>query len=184
MAAIGRALEGGALAELRSISTEMWLVQAECALMDGDLVTARANWRQAVAVDVVESERVGARLALIDAALRLSAGEAAAALRCLPDDTAAGMNDELRWRSLAVRLRAEAALGKPQPATLMAAEHALQRTGVHAVAALLLHHAWAQVAGTPQRRLAWQQHVDALAATLDGQPALRATFLSRWRSRR
>jgi DNA-binding SARP family transcriptional activator len=180
LAPVRAALAGGAMDELRSGSTEMWVVQAECALMDGDLAAARTGWQAATAVGVVESDRVGARLALVDAALQLADGQPAAALQRLPDAAAPGLNDELRWRSLAVRLRAEAALAGVQPATRAATEQALTQQGVHAVAALVLHHALVSAAPSAAQQAAWRQRVDALAATLKQPDAPRGAFLRRW----
>jgi hypothetical protein len=159
---------------------ETWLVLAECELMAGQAEAARAFRHRAAPAEQMDSDRVRLRAAIVDAALLVRDGQAALALQRLPADDAPGFNDELRWRGLAVRLRAEAASAGCAAATLAAAESALARHGVHALAALLLHRALLQVAETAERRRAWHQRVEGLAGTLDATPDLRARFEQRW----
>jgi hypothetical protein len=168
--------------EARSVpaARETWIVVAECALMSGQPDEARAARGRIGVIDDIENPRIGTRLRLLDAALALSAGDAAAAMAGLPGDDATGLNDELRRRALALRLRAEAATGECSAATLTAAEAALQQAGVHALAALLLHRALLEVAATDPRRRAWRQRVASLAQTLRDAPDLRARFERRW----
>lgn len=160
--------------------TETWLVRVECALMEGRLEAARETWRRVGTAAPLELQRVGVRAVIVGAAMRLAAGEPQAAIAGLPPDDTAGMNDELRWRALAVRLRAEAAGGGCVASTLDAAEAALQRPGVHALAALLLHQALLQAASTPSRRLSWRQRIESLASTLADAPELCRRFEQRW----
>ncbi|MFO1329420.1 MAG: BTAD domain-containing putative transcriptional regulator [Rubrivivax sp.] len=162
-------------------TSETWLVLAECHLLDGRIDEARDCRRRSVDAGHQEMTRVAARVAIVDAALLQAAGDDRAALERLPADGAGGLNDELRWRALATRLRAEAATGGCQAATLAAADAALTRDGVHALAALLLHQALLRVAETPARRRGWQRRVEALSQTLQGLPDLRARFEQRWR---
>lgn len=162
------------------VARETWIATAECALMSGRADAARADRQRVTDADDIENPRICTRIAILDAALAQAAGDAAGALALLPADDAPGNNDELRWRALAVRLRAESTTGGCAPDTLAAADAALARQGVHELAALLLHQALLQVAQTPQRRAAWQQRVRALAQTLHGLPKLRAQFEQRW----
>jgi DNA-binding SARP family transcriptional activator len=164
--------------ELAGALVETWLIHIECALQVGDLEAARRCWKELQQTDT-ENPREMARLQMTSAALRLAEGDATAALAGLPAADAPGMNDELRWRTLAVRLQGEAALGGCLTDTLHAAEAALQHEGVHALAALVLHRALVQSAPTPARRQAWQVRVLTLAASLADEPALRLRFLQR-----
>jgi hypothetical protein len=166
--------------ELAGVTIEIWLIHTECALLEGDLDKARRFWAELPSAPP-ENPRELARLAMTTAAFVLAQGDAASALASLPADDSPGMNEELRWRTLTVRLQAEAALGGCQAATMHAAEQALQHDGVHALAALVLHRALVQGAPTPALREAWRVRVDALAATLAGEPALQARFVQRWR---
>lgn len=175
-------LDDATMAQVRSAATEMWLLQAECALMDGDLDRARANRDRARWVDETEGQRIQARVATVDAALRLAGGDPPGALDLLPSDDEAGMNDELRWRALVVRLGAEHRLGGCRPATVRATETALSRDGVHALAALQLHRALLRADPGPERQGAWQARVHRLAATLADDGAMRAAFVGRWSS--
>jgi DNA-binding SARP family transcriptional activator len=158
---------------------ESWLVRIECALLAGKLDEALQFGTELPAA-VPENPREAARLLIVTAALRAAQGDAAGARAGLPEPETPGMNDELRWRALTVRLQAEAALGGCHDDTLAAAEQALQRDGVHALAAMLLHHALVRAAPTPARRVAWQQRVQALAGTLAAEPALQQRFVARW----
>lgn len=180
LAPLRRQLDASEAGVARAGTLETWLVLAECELMAGRWAAARAH-RDRIDPDGLEGERPRVRLAIVDAALRQAGGDARAALAGLPADGSPGMNDELRWRALAVRLRAEADLGGCAAATLADAEAALAQDAVHAPAALLLHQALLQVAATPARRRAWQQRVGSLAQTLHEQPALRTRFEQRWR---
>jgi hypothetical protein len=173
-------MDGPASAQSVHATSETWLVLAECQLLDGRIEAAHEHRRRSVDADHLEMKRVAVRAAIVDAALLLAAGEAPAALARLPADDAEAINEELRWRALAVRLRAEAAIGGCAAATLSAAAAALARRGVHALAALLLHQALLQVAETAERRRDWRQRVEGLAQSLDGAPELRARFEQRW----
>lgn len=173
-------LDAAGMGVVRAGTSETWLVLAECELMAGRPAEAQV-YRDALGDEPLEGERVGVRAAIVDAALRLAAGDAPAALVALPADGTPGLNEELRWRALGVRLRAEAARGGCDAATLAAADAALAQDGVHALAALLLHQALRQVADTPLRRQAWHRRIGALAQTLHAQPELQARFERRWR---
>lgn len=183
--------EGGQLAPLLAmlespaaksvrVADETWLMMAESALMSGQLQAALAARQRAAGVEQDQSVRMRVRAQFVDAALLQAGGDAEAALERLPDDLTPGLNDELRQRVLAVRLRAEADSGGCAAATLAAADAALRRPGVHAVAALLLHRALLQVAETTPLRLAWQERVRAMALTLHGLPELRDRFERHW----
>lgn len=174
-------LEPEVLAQLRSSGIEMWLILSECALMEGDLPRARERWAACQWASETEGRRQQARIAGVDAAMRLAEGDAAGALQRLPADDTPGTNDELRWRALTVRLGAEHALGGCRPQTVQAAEAALARDGVHALAAMQLHRALVRADPGPARRAAWQARVDRLAGTLAGEPALQDRFRRRWR---
>ncbi len=165
--------------ELAAMMVETWLIRIECALLAGDLDDALRGRRELSAAPP-ENPREQARLAMTTAALRLAQGDAAGALATLPAPVAPGMNDELRWRALAVRLQAEAARGGCGDDTLHDAEQALRHDGVHALAALVLHRALVQAAPTPARRAAWRQRVQGLADTLAAEPALQRRFVQRW----
>jgi hypothetical protein len=162
------------------VARETWFVLVGCALMDGRLDAARAARQHVDDDEPNESPRIGLHMSLVDAALAQAAGDAAGALAQLPADDAPGLNDELRWRVLAVRLRAEAASGGCSASTLAAADAALARQGVHALAALQRHRALLQVAETAARRQAWRQRVEALSQTLHDLPELRLRFEQRW----
>lgn len=162
------------------VARDAWFVMASCALMDGRLDAARAARQHVDDAQPIESPRISLHMSLVDAALAQAAGDAAGALARLPADDAPGLNDELRWRALAVRLRAEAASGGCSATTLAAADAALARQGVHALAGLLLHRALLQVAGTAERRRAWRQRVETLSGSLQELPDLRARFEQRW----
>ena len=163
-----------------SFTSEAWLVLTECALLLGQTAQARRHGERAAAGVHTENERVSTRAAIVEAALLHAGGDPRAALQRLPTDDAPGLNDELRWRALAVRLRAQAASGGCTPQALADADAALARDGVHALAALLLHQALVQVAPTAARRKAWRERVQGLAHTLDALPAERQAFLQRF----
>lgn len=55
---------------------------------------------------------------------------------------------------------------------------------MHAIAALLLHHALLAVHASPAQTQAWQARVDALSATLCEHPQQHAAFERRWRRAR
>ena len=87
------------------------------------------------------------------------------------------MNDELRLRGLATRLRAARPLGRLDATLLDRAAQALADPAAHAVAALHLHQALAEVA--PERGAASARaFVARLAASLDGHPAEQAHLLA------
>ena len=159
---------------------DAWLAVAECALASGQFEAARVAQRRVREAIGPECPHIDLRIAIADANWALAESDTATALTLLPRDDARGHSHELRWRALTVRLRAEAVRGGCAPATLAAADAALQRDGVHARAALLLHQALLQAAPTAARRHAWQQRVGRLARTLDGLPRLRARFEQRW----
>ncbi len=169
-----------ALQEMGHAATEMWMLQVECALLDGDLVRARQGLQRAEAAGEPEPTRLQARLAINRAAMRHVEGDPAAALALLPAKEHPGLNDELRWRLLAVRLQCVASQGADVSVSAMAAEVELARSGVHALAALQLHRALLRAADTPARRQAWRTRVQALANTLQGEPALQSAFVRRW----
>ena len=162
--------------EARHFLVELRIVRTECALLEGDPGRARALLDEAT--EPSEEERVLARLAIARAAVLLAAGNAPAALAALPADDAAGLNDELRWRALAVRIDAERSIGALPQATLAAARAALARSQVHAVAQWLLHRALARA--EPGEAAAVAARTAALAATLAGHPVQRSAFVRRW----
>lgn len=167
-------------AKVVQVARETWISTAECALMAGQQAAGRAARQRVVDADGIENPRIRMRLAIVDAALVLGDGDAAGALAQLPPDAAPELNDELRARVLAVRLRAESAGPGCSAATLAAADAALGLPGAHALAALALHRALLAVASTPERQRGWQQRVRALAATLHDAPPVRAQFEQRW----
>ena len=94
----------------------------------------------------------------------------------------AGMNVEMAIRGLALRLRAEAALGAVGEATLAASRTVLAGPPEHPVARLALTAALgaaarAGLAGPAEPAVAWHEAlVEQLAATLTAHPAQEAAF--------
>ncbi len=162
------------------VAIETWIVRAECALMAGDLPAARQAQQRIATAAAHENPRIEARRDLLDAALTAAAGDPAGGRDRLPAMDTPAFNGEMRARALAVRLRIEAALGGCEPATLATAEGMLEDPSLHALAALLLHHALLLAAPTAARREAWSARVERLAASLAAAPELRRRFEQRW----
>lgn len=166
------------LAQMGYLASEFWVIQAEMALILGQPGMAEEQLRQAPADDTVEMPRMRQRARLARAAVQLALGHPQAAWNGLPADGEPGMNDELRQRCLATRLHAAQQLGRLDAALLEAATQALADPAAHALAALHLHRALAQVA--PDRGAdAAQAFVAGLAASLQGHPAEQAHLLAR-----
>lgn len=176
IAPVVAAMQADALAQMHHYATEMHLVQAECALLEGDVGAARQHL--AALGGVVENPRVQVRQRIAQAALGLALGQAVAALDALPAADAPGHNAELRMRALAVRVAAESARDGLAEGTAREAAAALAADRVHAVAQLLLHHALrrAGVAGQAGR----PGPAAAMAAALQAHPEQRQAFERRW----
>lgn len=169
--------------ELRTASPELWVAQAQFELGLGDAVAARHALTLAQPEQIVDP-RVLARHALAWAELSLAEGDALACLALLPADDAASMNDEMRMRSLALRLRAEACTGSVHTKSVQRALTLLAAESPYAPATLQLHRALcaAQAAGvrnvpadaTAQAR----QWIVELASSLNAYPQ-QQEFLSR-----
>jgi len=171
-----------ALRELVNVAAEMWVALAQFEIAQGDAAAAtRALARLDAAGGLVDS-RVRVRCAQARAGLCLCLDRAAEALALLPPDDAAGTNDEMRVRGLALRLAAEARLGTPTEATLSAASAASAVPGAHRLALLALQRALVSAAaldGGPALAPALQARdalVATLAATLREHPEQQAAF--------
>ena len=172
-----------AVRELRRAAAEYWVAVAQFELGQGDVSAARSALDQAPpAADIVDI-RVQVRRSLADAELQLASGDAAAALALLPDMAAAGMNDELRARTWALTVRAQAHTGTLRKATVQAAQALLQGRPAYMPATLQLHRALAQAAkagvanARPEGLQRHAEFVTSRAESLHAQPALRAAFL-------
>ncbi len=174
------AVDDAALRELVNAASEMWVALAQFELSQGDpAAAARALGRLDEAGGLVE-ERVRVRCQQARAELLLAQGDALASLALLPADDAAGMNAELVTRGLALRLRAEARLGRIGPATAQAAAANLAAPAVHACARLALHAALAgaaPLAGSTTRHAAF---LAGLCETLRDHPAQQAALRRAW----
>ena len=174
-----------ALPEVRKsvpvLAVELLANLAEAALLDDDPDLARHYRAQWQALPPAQPGRLAVRVGLADAAVRLADGDAAGAQTLLPADDAAGLNDELRLRTLALRLRILAAQGDTAAlrAAAAEAERRLAAPVPHALAALVLHDALRRAAPSPARIRAWRQRLDGLAATLADAPAAQAALLRR-----
>jgi hypothetical protein len=174
-------IDAAALSKLQLMAGEFWVTMTEWALVSRDLVAARRSWQHTLPCDQIPIDYVRARHAVVLAAMQLAEGRAADSLLALPAPDLPGLSNELRWRALAVRLSAEAAIDGATASTVQAADEALAGPAPQAFAALHLHRALVATAPTPARREALARHVDTLAATLAEQPELQATFIERWR---
>ncbi len=177
------ALGSDAMRELRRAASEYWVAVAQFELGQGDAQAARRALAAAPPVADIVEPRVRVRRALAEAELQLAGGDTAAALALLPQDTAEGMNDEMRERACALAVRAQTRAGALQAATLQAAHARLQGRPAYMPATLQLHCALAQAAQAGLAN-AWPaalqrhgQYVTALAASLHAQPALQAAFV-------
>ena len=174
-----------ALRQMPQYADEVYILVARVALGAGDIDGAKSACREISAPGKIADPRVRAMRALVDAGLALAEGDAAEALRLLPAHDAPGLNDELRLRTLALEVQAQAWLGALNPATLALAQAELLAPGRHAVARLLLLHALADTcrsampgAAAPALS-ALATDVALLAASLHPHPELRAAFLRR-----
>ena len=167
--------------ELHRLSVaEAYLVQAECALLDGDARQARRWLTQGSAPADIEDPRVACRHAVVAAALAVAEGDPAAATDLL--DAAAtrpGWNDEMLVRALAVRLQAQARGAGIDADSAAAARRWLATPNLHALAALHLHAALRPA--EQDGGAAWRARIDALTGSLAGHPDLARAFAARWR---
>ena len=115
--------------------------------------------------DELEQPRVRCRVALMRAELHWADGSADKALARLPADDAAGMNDELRLRALALRCGID-------PGLQARARLALADPRAHASAALQLERALGR-AGLAAR-------VERIAVGLSAWPEVQASFRATW----
>ena len=180
------AIDVDVIRRLPQVGIEMWLVRAEVALLTGAVAAATGFLLEVPAVPDIENQRVRSRARLIRAQHSLAMGHAAQALAELPSDDAPAINDELRLRSMAVRVAGHAALGTLPMTIRDQANAMLANPSAHAVAALLLHRAMA-VAHTGQDdaaaralRTAQRAHIERLAGSLQGHPAEQAAMRRLW----
>lgn len=176
-------LTPASLQELQYMASEHWISVAQYELSQGDAAAAAAALALAPPAAEIADVRVRARHALALAELRLAEGQADVALALLPAPGAAGMNDEMRTRALALALRAQGVAGGWQPDTVAAAVQVLSAPAAFAPATLQLHRALAQavaggLAGVPAGLVqAHAAFVAALAKSLREHPAQQAAFL-------
>jgi len=159
-----QALAGGLVDQIPG-GQEVWLGCAQAALLQRDPVAAAAWLGRMQPDDKMEQPRVRCRVALMRAELQSADGSADQALALLPADDAAGMNDELRLRALALRCAID-------PALQARARLALADPRAHAGAALQLERALGG-AGLAVR-------VERIAAGLGDWPVVQASFRATW----
>jgi len=144
---------------------EVWLGCAQAALLQRDPAAAAAWLDRMQPAGELEQPRVRCRVALMRAELHWADRSADQALALLPADDAAGMNDELRLRALALRCSID-------PALQARARLALADPRAHAGAALQLERALGG-AGLAAR-------VERLAQGLAAWPAVQMSFRAIW----
>ena len=109
-----------------------------------------------------------------------------AALALLPANEAVGMNSEMRTRGLALRVAAEAALGRLNESTVAAARAHFAAPSDHQIATLELHTALARAAragasgGPDSAQSDHAAFVATMAETLRDHPAQHAAFRLAW----
>ena len=176
-------LDDTTLRQMPQVADEMWIAQAQAALLMGDIAAAREVLGKARDQDATQMPRQHARLRLAQAELALAEGDATRALAALPGLHAPGMNDEMRLIEVALRIRTESAAGALTGDTVAAAQAQLVAETMHAVAALHLHRALAAahragVKGVPDgaaRDAA--AHIAALGSSLQAFPVQQAAFM-------
>ncbi|MCE9658549.1 MAG: AAA family ATPase [Burkholderiales bacterium] len=172
------------MATLPVVAGELHVALAQLELKLGRIAAAEASLQAFHAGDGDVIERVRVREAQARAELALAHGDAEAALARLPADDTKGMNEEMRVRGLALRVRAESRLGSLSSRTVAAATYALAAPGVHRIAALELHAALAAAAhagveGAPADAAAGHAAcVARLAASLEAHPIQQRAFVA------
>ena len=125
-------------------SQEMWVAVAQFELKQGDAAAAERALSEVAATGDVIVTRVGMQLAQARAELVIACRDPAAALTLLPADETVGMNGEMRARGLALRVTAEAALGRLNESTVAAARAHFAALSDHQIATRELHTALAE----------------------------------------
>lgn len=173
-----------AVSELRYTATEHWVSVAQFELSQAQPAAAQEALARVVPAADIADVRVRARHALAMAELALAQGDGCDAVQALlPAHDAPGMNDEMRTRALALKVRAQGLRGALQPGTTHAARAALAAPSPFAPATLELHRAlrWELVRGTggvaPTAADEHAAFVGRLAQSLSGHPAHQAAFL-------
>jgi tetratricopeptide (TPR) repeat protein len=175
-------IDDAALRELANVAGEMWVALAQFEIAQGDPAAATQALGRLDAAGGLVDPRVRVRCSQARAGLCLALGDAAGSLIHLPADDAVGMNDEMRLRGLALRLTAQARLGRPTPSTLAAASQACSASSGHRLALLALQRARVEAATTgadPSLAEAVRERhafVEALAQTLHHHPVQQAAF--------
>ena len=172
-----------AVRELRRAASEYWIAVAQFELAQGDIDAARKALAAVPPQAQIVEVRVRVRSALAEAELQLASGNAAAALALLPDTAAEGMNDEMRTRTWALTVQAQAGTGALPTATALAARTQLEGPSAYMPATLQLYRAMARAAQADVAN-AWppaqQRHAEFVrgaATSLQAHPALRAAFV-------
>ena len=172
--------------ELKAAGDEMWIALAQFELRQGALAAAKTALAELDATGEVVVTRVRVRHGQARAELALQEGDPSRALALLPADDTLGMNGEMRSRGLALRVTAEAARGRIDPATAETARRRLAAAPDHQIATLELRTALARaesagIAGAPPGSA--QAHaalVATLVETLGGQPTRQGAFRRAW----
>ena len=171
------------VAQMPQAAAEFWLSLAQYELLAGDVAAAARTLARVTDPYEVVGPQTRSGHAVSCAELALAQGDAAGALAHVPALDATGVNCELRLRSLAVRVSAEARSGALTSDTVAAAQGLLSSDNVHAVAALHLHRALAAahragVKGVPDsaaREAA--AHIAALGRSLQAYSVQQAAFM-------
>lgn len=172
--------------KMLATSQEMWVALAQFELKLGDVTAAAHALAEVAATGDVIVARVGMRLAQARAELALGHGDPDAALTLLPADETVGMNGEMRTRGLALRVAAEAALGRLGESTVAAARAHFAAPSDHQIATLELHTALARAAragasgGPDSAQSDHAAFVATMAETLRDHPAQHAAFRLAW----
>ncbi len=165
---------------------ELWVALAQFEIKQNDAAAAASVLAQIATTGDVFVTRVRLRLDLARAELALLVHDPQAALAALPADDAIGMNGEMRTRSLALRVAAQAALGGLDAFTVAAARAHFAAPSEHLIATLELHTALARASragtsGAPEEAQADQAaFVATMAATLQAHPTQEAAFRRAW----